>query len=186
MKRTAIALTGIIIFTLLFWTQLGQIADAQFDGLPYEPPVVTILSPSANGTYNVADVPLNVTVQINGFIYNNIETIKWLNYSLDGQTAIPMTLIVPANLSPGYYVDGNDNLIGLSDGTHNLTIYGETAVSGLSGNFNETIFFTVDTTTTSVVELPFSTLPVLAVSVAVVVVFAGLLIYLKKRKSKVG
>ena len=38
-------------------------------------------------------------------------------------------------------------LTGLSDGTHYLTIYGETAISGLTGNFNATVTFEVDTLT---------------------------------------
>jgi len=127
------------------------------------------------------DVPLNVTVQIRGFIYHNIETIRWLNYSLDGQTAIPMELIVPSDLSPGYYVYGNDVLTGLSDGTHNLTIYGETAVSGLTGNFNATVSFTVDTSATP--TEPFPTLLVTTASgVLVAVIGVFLLIYFKKRR----
>jgi hypothetical protein len=130
-----------------FTIDLVQVGYGQFDGLPYEPPIVTVLSPSPNGTYNMPDVPLNVTVQINGFVYHNIETIKWLNYSLDGQTATPMTLIVPSDLYQGYKVYGNGLLTGLSDGNHNITINGETAIGGLSGNFNATVSFTVDAST---------------------------------------
>jgi hypothetical protein len=129
----------------------------------------------------VPDVPLNITVQILGFIYHNMETIRWLNYSLDGQTAIPMTLIVPLDLYPGYYVYGNDVLTGLSDGMHNLTIHGETAISGLSRNFNTTISFRVDTSTTPVAE-PFPTTLVATASAAsMATVGAALLIYFRKR-----
>jgi hypothetical protein len=171
-----------LLLVLVFLGASGiQASYAQFDGLPYEPPIVTVLASSPNGTVNMPDVPLNVTVQIRGFIYHNIETIRWLNYSLDGQTAIPMELIVPSDLSPGYYVYGNDVLTGLSDGTHNLTIYGETAVSGLTGNFNATVSFTVDTSATP--TEPFPTLLVTTASgVLVAVIGVFLLIYFKKRR----
>jgi hypothetical protein len=103
----------------------------QFEGLPYDPPLVTIKSPSSNGIYHVSDVPLNVTVQIRGFIYHNLETLRWLNYSLDGQTAIPVALTEPSEISHlPYPVYGNAMLTNLSDGNHTLTIYGETAVGG--------------------------------------------------------
>lgn len=182
MKAKTLAITLVMALMLtVSGTKLTQVAYAQFEGLPYEPPVVTVLSPSPNGTYNKPDVPLNVTVQIFGFIYHNMETIKWLNYSLDGQTAIPMTLIVPLDLYPGYYVYGNDILTGLSDGTHSLTIHGETAISGLRGNFNTTVSFTVDTSTTPITE-PFPTTLIIASIVTVAVVGVCLLVYFKKRK----
>jgi hypothetical protein len=186
MKKTVVAITLIFasLFLILSGTKIGQVVDAQFEGLPYDPPIVTVLSPSQNVTYTTPDVALNVTVQINGFIYHNIETIRWLNYSLDGQADNPMTLIVPSDLHQGYYVYGNDMLTGLSDGIHSLTIYGETAISGLTGNFNATVSFIVDTSNTPITE-PFPTLPVLTVSVALFVVVAGLLFYFKKHKSKV-
>jgi hypothetical protein len=182
-KKTALALT--LIFALLFLvmseTRLVQAGYEEFEGLPYDPPIVTIDSPSMNGIYSEPDVPLNVTVQIRGFIYHNVETISWLNYSLDGQNAIPMTLIVPSDLTPPYYVYGNDVLTGLSDGIHNFTIYGETAISGLTGNFNATISFRVDTSTTPITE-PFSTTLIIASVIIVAVVGVGLLVYFKKRK----
>jgi hypothetical protein len=184
-KKTALAL--VLVFALLFLvmseTRLAQAGYEEFEGLPYDPPIVTIDSPSMNGIYSEPDVPLNVTVQIRGFIYHNVETIRWLNYSLDGQTAIPMTLIVPSELTPPYYVHGNDVLTGLSDGTHNLTIYGETAVSGLTGDFNATVSFTVDTSTTPITE-PFPTTLVAAALAVVAVVGIGLIIHFKKRHSQ--
>ena len=181
MKRTTLALTLIvaILLTTVSGAKSVQFDYGQFEGLPYEPPIVTVLSPSPNGIYNMPNVPVNVTVQIFGFIYHNWETIKWLNYSLDGQTVISMKLIVPSHLSIGYYVYGNDMLTGLCDGTHNLTIYGKTAIGGSAGTFNETVSFTVDTSTTIIAE-SFPTALVIAVTVTVVA--AGLLIYFKKRK----
>ena len=186
MKKTT--LTQTLILTLLFSmvsvARSVQVACAQFEGLPYDPPIISVLSPSPNGTYSEQNIPLNVTVQIRGFIYHNTETIRWLNYSLDGQTPIPMTLILPSDLTPPYYVHGNDVLNDLSDGTHNLTIYVETAISGLTGNFNATISFEVDTSNTPIVE-PFPTTLVIASVITVAVVSVTLLLYFKKRKRQV-
>jgi len=184
-KKTALALT--LIFALLFLvmseTRLVQAGYEEFEGLPYDPPIVTIDFPSTNGIYSEPNVPLNVTVQIRGWIYGNIETIRWLNYSLDGQNTIPMTLIVPSDLTPPYYVHGNDVLTGLSEGAHNLTIYGETAIGGLTGDFNATVSFRVDTSTAPITE-PFPTTLVAAALALVAVVGIGLVIHVKKRHSK--
>ena len=184
-KRTSFALILVFVFlvSLLSNTKLVQVAYAQFEGLPYDPPIVTIMSPSMNKAYNVPDVPVNVTVQIRGFIYKNIERIRWLNYSLDGQTAIPMTLTVPSDLSPGYYVYGNDVLTGVSDGTHNLTIYGETYVGDLTGNFNATVTFRMDTSTTATTE-PFPTIRVATALSLAAVAGIALILHFKKRNRK--
>jgi hypothetical protein len=183
MKKTA--LMKILILTLLFSTvsvpRLVKVACAQFEGLPYDPPIISVLSPSPNGKYSQQNVPLNVRVEIRGNIYHNAETIRWLNCSLDGQAPIPLAYFVPSDLTPPYYVDANDALHDLSYGTHNLTIYVETAISGLTGNFNTTISFEVDTSNT-IVE-PFPTTLVAAVFVAtVVIVGVGLMVYFKRRK----
>ena len=183
MKRTA--LMQILILSLLFSAvsvpRLVQVACAQFEGLPYDPPIISVLSPSPNETYSEKSVLLNVRVEIRGNIYHNTETLRWLNYSLDGQTHISMAYFVPSDLTPPYYVTANDVLHDLSDGTHNLTIYVETAVSGLTGNFNTTISFEVNTSNTIVETFP--TTLVAAASVATVaIVGVGLMIYLKKRK----
>ena len=183
MKKAALVLTlmATFLFTMVSGAKAVQFDYEQFEGLPYDHPIVTILAPSSNATYSVSDVPLNVTVQIFGFIYHNWERIKWLNYSLDGQPAIPITFIVPSDLYPGYHVYGNDVLTGLSDGTHNLTIYGETAVGGLTGNFNATVFFRVDTSTTPNTE-PFLTTLGIGAVVATVIIVTGLFVYFKKCK----
>jgi hypothetical protein len=175
MRKTAVLL---LVFVFLVASGL-PVASAQFEGLPYDPPIVTVTSPSLNETCRVAEVPLNVTVQIRGFIYNNIERIRWLNYSLDGQAAVPLELIVPSNLSPGYYVYGNGVLTGLSDGVHNITLYGETYVGGLTGNFTETVSFTVDTSTTP--AEPFMPTAV-ALGITISVVTLVLLLYFTKRR----
>jgi ABC-type dipeptide/oligopeptide/nickel transport system permease component len=183
MKRTA--LMQILILSLLFSAvsipRLAQVVFAEFEGLPYDPPIISVLSPSPNEMYSEQSVLLNVRVEIRGNIYHNAETLRWLNYSLDEQTHVSMAYFAPSDLTPPYYVTANDVLHDLSDGTHNLTIYVETAISGLTGNFNTTISFEVNTSNT-IVE-PFPTTLVAAASVATVaIVGVGLMIYLKKRK----
>jgi hypothetical protein len=181
-KTLALTLTLALLSAILSAAKAVQFDYGQFEGLPYErPPTVTVMSPSPNGTYNMQDVPLNVTIQIFG-IYHNMERVKWLNYSLDGQTAIPMTLIVPSKISQlPYPVYGNDVLTSLSDGTHNLTIYGKTAVGGLAGTFNETISFTVDTSIKPIAESYTTTLVVAVTILIVAVVAVSLSVYFKKR-----
>jgi hypothetical protein len=184
-KRTALAITLILVLlsAILSATKAMQFDYGQFEGLPYErPPTVTVMSPSPNGTYNIQDVPLNVTIQIFGYIYHNMERVKWLNYSLDGQTIVPMALIVPSKISQlPYPVYGNDVLTGLSDGTHNLTIYGKTAIGGLTGTFNETISFTVDTSIKPIAGSYTTTLVVTVTILVVAVVAVSLSVYFKKR-----
>lgn len=187
MKRTTKAV--LLILAILFTVLAGApepVTCTQYDG--YKPPIITVLSPSANATYTTSNIPLNVTVQIFGFLFHNMEHIKWLNYSLDGQTPIPMVLIIPSEYPPGYYVYANDFLTDLSEGVHNLTIYGETALVRLE-QINKTITFNVDRTATPIAE-PFPTLPTMVVFVAVVFLVAavsvGLLVYFKKRHPKSG
>ena len=183
MKKTALTLTLILplLFSMVSVVRSMQVDYTQFEGLPYDPPIVTLTSPFQNATYSVPDVPLNVTIQIRGFIYHNIERIRWLNYSLDGQAPVPMTLTVPSHLTPPYYVHGNEVLACLSDGSHNLTIFGETFVSGLNGYFNETVSFTVDTSNTPT-AVPFPASLLFVASVGIAIAATGLFVYFKKRK----
>jgi len=165
-----------ILFTV---STNAQFDYSQFEGLPYDPPIVTVAFPSQDATYIVPDVPINVTVQIRGWIYGNIERIRWLNYSLDGQTAMPITLIQPPDLTSPYYVYGNDVLAGLSNGNHTLTVRGETFIGGLTCYFNETVSFKVDTSFAPTTGTFPATL-VFGVSVGIAVVAIGLSVYFKK------
>ena len=61
---------------------------AEANPITYQPPKVTVLSPISMETYNEFDVPLVVTVEIFGYTYQSIETLDWLNYSLDGKTLL--------------------------------------------------------------------------------------------------
>jgi hypothetical protein len=183
MKKAALAVVLMLLFalTLTGGAKAAQFDYSQFEGLPYDPPIVTLISPSPNATYNVPDVPLNVTIQIRGFIYHNMERMRWLNYSLDGQTAVPLILTIPSMSQVPYSVYGNDVLTGLSDGDHNLTVYGETFIGGLTCYFNETVLFRVDTSFTPRTGT-FPEALVFVSSVGIVVAVIGLLFYFKKRR----
>ena len=197
MKRTILALTFIfaLLFSFLAGAKAVEFDYGEFEGLLYTPPVVTLLSPSSNESYSVSDVPLNVTVEVRCIILHNLERVRWLNYSLDGETAIPLTLVEPSlnDISQlPYFVFGNSVLTGLCDGSHSLTIFGKTSVSGLNGYFNETVYFNVNTDKSTGEPSPtmsplpepvsFATILVRASVVVVAVVCVGLLIYFKKRK----
>jgi hypothetical protein len=81
------------------------------------PPTVSVES-MENKTYGVADVPLNFTVD---------EPTSWIGYSLDGQDNVTLT--------------ANTTLTGLSEGTHNLTVYARD-IAGNTGT-SKTLNFTV-------------------------------------------
>ena len=198
MKRVlALLFILALVFLLLTGVNAVQYDLEEFEGWPYTPPIVTLLSPTSNVSYNLSDVLLNVTVEVRTIILHNLERVRWLNYSLDGQTAISLNLIEPSLSEISqlpYYVYGNTILTGLSDGSHNLTLFGKTSVSGLNGYFNKTVYFSVNkdesTIPTSPTPLP-SEEPLglgqdvilgVAVAVAVLAVGLGLLVYLIKRK----
>ncbi len=143
------------------------------------PPFLTVLSPSQYGIYNTSDVPLNVTVQISS---HGVEPQIWLNYSLDGQNAVPMSLILPSESYPTYYVRGNGILAGLSNGKHNLTIYGETITNGLTQNFNRTVRFSVNAPKESTADAFPTSIVAVASGSTTAVVGIGLLVYFKKRR----
>jgi hypothetical protein len=98
-----------------------------------------------------------------------------------GVTDIPLNFTLNESISQITYsldgqanvtITGNTTLTGLSDGDHNVTVYatdefGNTGVS-------ETMYFSVD--------VPFPTTTVIAPTVSVAVIGMGLLVYFKKRK----
>lgn len=81
----------------------------------------------------------------------------------------------------GYSLDGKDNvtvlgnttLSGLSNGMHNVTVYAEDSFGNIGAS--ETITFTIAKPES------FPTVPVVAASIAVAVVCVGVILYLRKR-----
>jgi hypothetical protein len=114
------------------------------------PPSVYLISPE-NATYASANVTLEFTID---------KVTSWIGYSLDGQEAV--------------VVAGNTTITGLSNGSHNVTVYAKDAVENI-GN-SETIYFTVE------VPEPFPATFVVAAVVILVVFGFGLLINLTRRK----
>lgn len=82
------------------------------------PPLIVVKSPR-NASYSAGPIPLTFTVN---------EPFSWIGYSLDGQMNVT--------------IDGNTTLMGLSEGTHSIILYG----NDTSGNMNHSdiIYFTVD------------------------------------------
>jgi hypothetical protein len=183
-KAFAMLLIFALMFSLFTGAKAVEFDCGEFEDLPYTQPVVTLLSPSSNESYSVSDIPLNVTVEVRTIILHNLERVRWLNYSLDGQTAISLNLIEPSLSEISqlpYFVYGNTMLTGLSNGSHSLTIFGKTSVSGLNGYFNETVIFVVDESGTPEPE-PFPTLIVATASIIIVVVVFAVFLLVRKHK----
>jgi len=115
------------------------------------PPNITVSSMESI-KYETSDVPLSFTAN---------EPVSQISYVLDGQENVT--------------IGGNTTLTGLTNGSHNLTVYAWDTAGNLG--VSETITFNVK------VPEPFPTTFVVATSVALfVVVGIGFLMFLKKRK----
>jgi len=107
------------------------------------PPVISILSPE-NKAYYTIETQLNFTIN---------EPTSWMGYSLDGQDNVTLT-------------ENALNLTGLSNGSHNLTVYAK----DIAGNvgMSETVHFTIESDLT-----PWIT----AIAIITAVMVASVLIY---------
>jgi hypothetical protein len=183
-KRALVAFTAILTSMLI---GMHFAINSHANPITYRAPEITVLSPPQGGLYNTSDVPLNVTVQLFGYSYSgNLETIQWLNYSIDTKTPLPITVSYLPPFMPQYNATAIGLLSGLSNGLHNLVIQGET---DYNGSIYSRINFTVNVpqssspkdSTTSQPE-SFPAVPVAVSIAAVATVSAILLIYWKKRK----
>jgi parallel beta-helix repeat protein len=119
----------------------------------YQSPVVLVSSPE-NKTYSNGDLAINFTVS---------EEISRTSYNFDGNESIKL--------------QKDTILTGLSEGTHQLTIYAEDAFGNLGSS--PTIAFTIAKPELEI----FPVVPFAAVSVvSIALVAAGLLVYHKKHK----
>jgi hypothetical protein len=141
------SLTAIAILTLLllpFGVQFVEVAKANFSTpFLYPLPYLTIDIPT-NNSFQRGDVFFNTrTYTVRHENVDNIsisETIKWVNYSLDGNQ--PQSLDWEQNF--GYYGEcvlyTNTVLKGLSKGSHFINVTGETTFnSSLSSIVNFTV-----------------------------------------------
>jgi hypothetical protein len=87
-------------------------------------PTISILYPE-NKTYTVEDVSLSFTVD---------ESTSWMGYSLDGQMNVT--------------ISGNTTIIGLSEGTHTMTVYANDTAGNMGAS--DAVYFTVDTVSPSI------------------------------------
>ena len=115
-------------------------------------PEITLISPE-NKTYYSASIPLE---------FSSNEPLSWMCYRLDNEG---ITEIV-----------GNTTITGLSLGSHNLTVYATNEADNTGAS--QMIRFTIEETEPVVSPVVL----VAAVSIAVIVAGAGLLVYFKKRK----
>ena len=190
MKRTALALSLILLASIMAGMQNVEVANANFK--PYKPPEITIFSPSSNEIYNSSSVSLNVKIVTFGG-YPWYHDITSLNYSLDGQQDVPISFAK----GEGYLFHGNATLSILSNGLHSISLYGESIYSSVVSDkithFNATASFTVDAPDTAFASLtpapepqlePFPTTLVIAASLKIAVVCIGSIVYIKKHKSE--
>lgn len=112
-------------------------------------PEISILSPLTQ-TYNESSVPLNFTVD---------RPVSWMVYSLDGADNVT--------------VSGNFTLTGLSNGLHNVTVYGSDSFGSVG--VSETVSFTVASES-------FPYVLVTGAVLAIVLACAVLILYLRKHK----
>lgn len=117
------------------------------------PPEIKVLSP-LNQLYNDSSVPLVFAVD---------KPVNWLGYSLNGAENVTVL--------------GNTTLTGLSNGSHNITVFAKDTF----GNFgaSETITFTVSSK-----PLPTATIAAASGASIAFVGAAGLLYYYKKRRQQ--
>jgi len=122
------------------------------------PPSISILN-EQNQSYTTNDIAISFTAN---------KTLSAMSYSLDG--------------TENATIAGNFTLSGLSNGHHNVTIYGTDEV-GNTGS--QTLNFTVEKLEPKAFDHA-ATISVIAVPVALVCLIAGFLLYKKHRKANYG
>jgi hypothetical protein len=148
----------VVLFCLIITAPFGRSNPE-----PYPPPlpVVSVTSPSS--TINVHDTVLTVEVRVfaiptivrNGSFYT--QDVDWLNFSIDNQLSTAIVLQNKGTITPKVndtqnpfngdpYVlwVGTNALSGLPDGTHTISIQGQTKY--LNNTLQKFYSFTVDST----------------------------------------
>ena len=102
----------------------------------------TMTSPT-NTTYVSNTLTLNITGQV--VRANDIELL--MNYSIDGQATLPLPVSDQPRSPDDPYVgiiSGTINLPKLSNGTDNLTVFGDLRVNDLDHLAQAKVYFTID------------------------------------------
>ncbi len=113
--------------------------NALFD----EPLSFFAITSPVNTTYNSNILSLNITGQV--IRASNIEL--FMNYSLDGQESLPFPVIEqPRSLNDQYVgiITGTINLQKLSEGSHNITVFGDLKANDLDHLAQAKVYFTID------------------------------------------
>ena len=146
------AITISLLLISLVGMQFGEMAEA--NPIHFPKPIVTFYSPlnqTQSTYYTSSTVPLNITVKLYAYSYDSgIELVEWLNYSIDGQTATPITVSYPPSLQSvtlPYVAAYSDMFPRLGKGLHTLVVQGRTnytllgyrGTSKTSTNFHEDI-----------------------------------------------
>jgi hypothetical protein len=139
----------------LTWYSFSKNSSSSVNFVIDKVPVVSFLS-FENTTFNNSTIPLNFLVD---------QPVSKVTYSLDGEKTV--------------VINGNTTLTGLSNGYHNVTLYATNEFENTGSS--ETVTFTIDYLPLGKEE-PFPSLIVAVFVVALIMLVASLLIYVKKRK----
>ena len=102
----------------------------------------TITCP-ANTTYSSNTLTLNITGQV--IRASNIEL--FMNYSIDGQETVPFPVIEQARSLNDQYVGvltGTITLPNMSNGIHNVTVFGDLRANDLDHLAQAKVYFTIE------------------------------------------
>jgi hypothetical protein len=128
----------------------------------------------------------NINEQYTPFGYGTIPPTVFITLpqnTVYNESSVPLSFTVERQITwAGYSLDGQDNVTitgnttmsGLTDGAHDVTVYARDEFDNAGAS--ETACFTVKTLE------PFPTLPVAASVASVTLIGAGVLIYFRKRK----
>ena len=200
-RRTIIAAISIagLLFSLVGVQFSGVTRANPFAHYPYPLPYLTIQFPS-NQSHNNPDVLFYTSTL--SYSYEHVsdgflrfETLKWVNYSLDGGAPQPLVWTSPAD----YYSGGNEasflyahetytniTLRGLSEGSHFISVVGETT---FNSSLSSVVYFDViPAASVTPTQIPKSmpktdySIDLAMAAVAILVAALGALVYFKKRK----
>jgi parallel beta-helix repeat protein len=162
-----------------YWSDYNG-TDGNNDGIGDTPYVIDASNQDRYPLMNPVDID-SVTVELPEWA--SPPSVRLISPKNTTYTSANVTLEFTINKQTswmGYSLDGQDNvtitgnttLTGLSSGLHNITVYAKDEFENM-GN-SETTYFSV--------EVPFPTTLVVASTVSVAVVGVGLLVYFKKRR----
>ena len=187
MKKTALALILAFAMLLMFGVQFAKFAEAN----PVEIPGIWIASPSQTGFSEFeGSVPLNVELHL----ANSSDALELtvISYSVDGAANVSVTNLEQSSVwehpaGSSLVIVGKADLTGLSEGNHTVVVYGKTPENVV---LSEAVSFGVKVLPSTQTPMPHEVPQLteqqvtlgIAVTVAVVCVVLGLLVYFIKRK----